>query len=447
MNVIEQIRPVRRPPALLELPEATARRLRRLIGRAALAVAVGCGVVLAVDSASHSSLYVAGSQHAFPGWVSGPLAIFPGSTLTGGTYSLLTLGMLVAYLVTIACSNSIGLRPAVIALGILHAVFLLTPPLASTDIWNYIGYGHLGALHGLNPYEHAPIAARHDAALQWVTWPTLKTPYGPLFTILTYAVAPLGVAGGLWTLKALLTAAAVGCLALVWRLARRLGLDPVPAMLLVGLSPAWLIWTVGGAHNDVLMVLVALAGIALWLAGRDLAATFAIVIAAGIKAPAILLLPFVVICARDRRRAIAGAAAGAITVALASLLAFGSVSPLAAFQEQNNFHTNRSVIGEVFRLFSSPLATPDAQRPATIALIAAVAALIVWVHRTRAGVIAAAGWATAALLVTLLWEFPWYVSMLLPLAALAADRRLRIAALAITVVLLAAYVPPYLFIT
>ena len=51
------------------------------------------------------------------------------------------------------------------------------------------------------------------------------------------------------------------------------------------------------------------------------------------------------------------------------------------------------------------------------------------------------GWATAALLASLVWEFPWYLVWLLPIAALVRGWALRIAALFISLVLLWGYTP------
>ncbi len=446
MNVLEQIES-RGPVPGLALPRDSAARLGRIAAVTALGALIVAAVIIAVDSAAAPSDVVSGSLRQFPGFVAGPLRFLPGSRLTPGTYSELTYAMTLAYLVVLLCSRWIGVRAAVAAVVLLHVVFALTPPLASTDIWNYIGYAHLGALHGLSPYQHVPAAARQDPAFRWVTWPSYKTPYGPLFTVLSYATAPLGVAGGLWVLKVTLAAAGLGCLRLVWLCARSLGLDPVPALLLVGLSPAWLIWTIGGNHNDVLMLIVALGGLAAWLRGRDLAAGVLIVLAAGIKMPAILLLPFLVLRARNPRRMLLGALGGAVGTAVISLVAFGSLEPITAFQSQNNFHSNRSILGQLFRLFNQGHATPDAQWPAAVLLVLAVVALFVWTWRGRANPLVAAGWAIAGLLVSMLWEFPWYVTWLLPLAALVTDRRLKAAALALSVMLLLVYVTPSLVLT
>jgi len=66
-----------------------------------------------------------------------------------------------------------------------------------------------------------------------------------------------------------------------------------------------------------------------------------------------------------------------------------------------------------------------------LAFVAAFAGLALWLLiRTWLGTIgpvAAAGWATLALLVCTAWLVPWYIVWLLPLAALSGDRRLMIA--------------------
>lgn len=446
MNVVDQIASPR-STRQIALPRLRDRGLGEIGAVVALTAVVVTATILALDSAASPSQFVSGSWIAFPGWVSGPLRFLGGSKLSGGTYSELTYAMCLAYLAVLACSRWISLRATVITLVFTHLVYLLAPPLSLTDIWNYIDYSHLGVLHGLSPYNHLPTAASTDPAFQWVTWPKYPTPYGPLFTALTYAIAPLGVAGGLWTLKVFFVAAAGGVLWLVWHCARRLGIDPVPALLLVGLSPVWLVWTVGGFHNDVLMLLFGLAGLALWLDGRDLSAAFLIVLGAAVKMPVVLLLPFLFLRARDRVRFAAGAVAGVAGVAVVSLVAFGSLSPLGAFQRQNGFESNRSIIGQVFRLFSSPLATPDARTPAALLAVLAVLVLMVLVWRYGLSPLIAAGWATVALLIVLLWEFPWYVAWLLPIAALARSRRLKAVSLILSVLMLVIYVAPTLALT
>jgi hypothetical protein len=52
-----------------------------------------------------------------------------------------------------------------------------------------------------------------------------------------------------------------------------------------------------------------------------------------------------------------------------------------------------------------------------------------------------AGWATLALLIASAWLVPWYALWLLPLAALAADRRLELATAALCAWMLVIAVP------
>jgi hypothetical protein len=59
----------------------------------------------------------------------------------------------------------------------------------------------------------------------------------------------------------------------------------------------------------------------------------------------------------------------------------------------------------------------------------------------REDAIAACGWASATLLVTLSWVLPWYVVWVLPLAALSTSRRLRVFVAVIGVYLIVAWAP------
>ena len=102
-------------------------------------------------------------------------------------------------------------RWAIAAIVAVHAIFFLAPPLALTDIFNYINYGRMEVVHHLNPYTTIPVLEPHnDPSYTLSNWHQLLSPYGPLFTILTFAVVPLGVAASFWTLKGLLAAPSLG---------------------------------------------------------------------------------------------------------------------------------------------------------------------------------------------------------------------------------------------
>ena len=120
----------------------------------------------------------------------------------------------------------------------VHAVFFLAPPMALTDVFNYINYGRMEIVHHLNPYTTIPILEPHnDPTYALSNWHELLSPYGPLFTLLTFALVPLGVAGSFWAIKAILVATSLGTILLVWRCAQMLDRDPAARSSLVGSEP------------------------------------------------------------------------------------------------------------------------------------------------------------------------------------------------------------------
>ena len=66
----------------------------------------------------------------------------------------------------------------------------------------------------------------------------------------------------------------------------------------LGLNPVWLLWGVGGAHNDLLMLAALTAAATLALAGAHGRAGAALAAAVAVKASAGLALPFVLLKGR-----------------------------------------------------------------------------------------------------------------------------------------------------
>jgi high-affinity Fe2+/Pb2+ permease len=83
----------------------------------------------------------------------------------------------------------------------------------------------------------------------------------------------------------------------------------------------------------------------------------------------------------------------------------------------------------------------DAVRAVYAAAFAAVAAWTLWRTWRGADAIRMAGWATFAILLASAWLVPWYLLWLLPLAALADDRRLTIATIVLSGWVLAIAIP------
>ena len=180
----------------------------------------------------------------------------------------------------------------------------------------------------------------------------------------TYAIAPLGVPAMLWSLKTLVGLAGLGCVALVWKGARLQGRDPLAPALLVGLNPVWLVLTVGGAHNDLLMELFAVGGIVVWLTGRQAGGAATVVVGLATKISAAVVLPFMVLGSDRRLRVLIAAGATALALFALWLGVFGTGALRGfggAIGQQQQLFSQRSIpqqLGVLFDLGARPAGDP-----------------------------------------------------------------------------------------
>jgi hypothetical protein len=247
----------------------------QVLGALVLLVIVVCALMVVVLAADRPSLLSA-TTHAgyFPHWMAGPLGgLLPSLTRNSTTLKYLFTAALVvmyaSYVLGLKYVPLLRARWAIAAVVAVHAILFLAPPLALTDVFNYVNYGRMEVVHHLNPYTTIPILEPHsDPSYDLSNWHQLLSPYGPLFTLMTFLLVPLGVVASFWTIKAVLGLASLATIFLVWKCARLLGREPVAAIVLVGLNPIVLIWGLGGDHNDFLMVFCIVLGFYLLLLAR-----------------------------------------------------------------------------------------------------------------------------------------------------------------------------------
>jgi Glycosyltransferase family 87 len=414
-----------------------------LAGPVALAATVLGALLVVLFATAGPSVLVPQSTRVFPGWEAGPLHGLFGNLTHNGTalnlgLSVVLATMTLAYLVVLGSVRTLSMRLIVTCIVALHVILLMSPPLQLTDTFNYLGYARLGGLHHLNPYNHVIAQEMHDPVYRFATWYHLRSPYGPLFTVASYPLAllPLGVA--YWVLKSVTVLFSLGLIALVWKCARLLGRDPRFAVLLVALNPVYLMYAIGGFHNDFFMLVPSTAAIALLLARRDRSAGAMLMLAVAVKFTAIILLPFLLFAARPNQRRVrilVGAALAAVPLAIGYFAFFGLTLPNLV--DQSTLLTPWSAPNIVGLVLGVGGGTPGVLRLANVALVVAVALLL----RRRKDWLSGAGWSTVALVASLAWLVPWYVIWILPLAALGTSLRLRRAAVAMTVYLVFAFMP------
>jgi hypothetical protein len=499
---------VKRPQRIRASARAGSRETA--IGVCALLAIVLCGALLVVCSADRPSLLSATTHTGFfPRWMAGPLGgLLPGLTRSPTKLKYLFTGALVvmyaSYLLALKYVPLLRARWAIAAVLAVHVSFLLAPPLALTDVFNYVNYGRMEVVHHLNPYTTIPILEPHgDPSYYLSNWHQLLSPYGPLFTLMTFALVPLGVAASFWAIKAILGAVSLATILLVWKCARLLGRDPIAAIVLVGLNPIVLVWGLGGDHNDFLMVFCIVLGFYLllrsgaWVAGDqqqaegsyrhvadgemdghaagpqpaaaippldrpkdrggwrgsvltwlwplaplEIGAGTAFVAAAAIKASGAILIPVVLAALlRAPRRVVQ------MILGMVAAVAAVAAASLIAFglhvpdlSTQSRLVTSLSAPNLLGLALGSGGETEGLRVLLSVVLALTVLLCCVLAWR-RKDAITASGWVTVALLLTLGWVLPWYVLWVLPLAALSGSRRLRTTALVLGVYLIIAWAP------
>jgi hypothetical protein len=431
-------------------PLALAASGDRANRRWALALAGACALLLLAATAEivldgalgHSPLIP--KSPGIAGWLSGigerlGYRVFLVALLVfAGAYAGLLALVSRAALVRLSPRWAIGLVAG------LHLIVFAGPILLSTDVFSYIAYARMGVEHGLNPYLHGASSIVGDPVYRYVgkSWKHVPTAYGPVYTLISYPLAPLGLKGALWGMKVMALLASFGTLVLTWRCARMRGLDPVFALLAVGANPLYVIYGLGGAHNDLLMTLLMMAAVALTLAGRESWAGASVVAGALVKATGAVLLPFMVI-SRRRLAPILGAALAALVGALAAYVAFGvhGVDVVAALNRDAALVSTDSFPTEVAHLFGKPGVFPIDHMLLKVVL-AAILLYLMWLTWRGYDWVAASGWALLAIAVTSTWLLAWYTLWSLPLAVVTRDRRLLWTTLAVQALFIAHQTSP-----
>jgi alpha-1,6-mannosyltransferase len=335
---------------------------------------------------------------------------------------------------------------AVVGTSILLAVVAVAlPPLHSRDVYLYGMQGRVLAVHGANPYVHEPGDFADDPMLDEVSppWHDDASYYGPAFTVVEAGVA--AVAGpsplAVRLLFQLLAAGAVlGALALLHRAGVEAG-----GLVLVGLNPITVVKGINEGHVDVLLGLVLLAAV-LAARQRPLAGAALVGLAGLIKSFALVAvvgLAAWLLLRRGRRPAVAAGAISTALVGIGYLLAGGpvAVEPLreAGLQQSRTSLWARPRLLLTESWVAQGRDGSDAGRAARqlVAVLALVTVAVVLVAlvvvilrradaRTAPDPALAVAGAFVAYLVASVYVPAWYVTAVLPVAAVCWRSRLAV---------------------
>ncbi|WP_329162924.1 polyprenol phosphomannose-dependent alpha 1,6 mannosyltransferase MptB [Streptomyces anulatus] len=328
-------------------------------------------------------------------------------------------------------------RETLVTLAWWTAPVLLAPPLYSADVYSYIAQGAM-VLEGHDVYTVGPSAldpggiGGDAAASVGNHWRDTPAPYGPLFLLLSAAVA--WITGGtiVPAVLAMRIVALVSLVLIVWslrRLAREHGRSESRALWLGALNPLLLIHVVGGVHNDGLMIGLMLAGLVLALRGRWIAGSALVGLAMMVKSPAAVALLFIGVLVHAsatgpqwRRWAKGLLAPGLVACAVAGGATLISGTGFGWLHTQGvaaNIHTALSVtsdiglgLGELAHLLLGVDAEPVKAVVQTLGLAAALGVIVVLARRAMRGSMTPAHALGLSLLVLVALSpmvQPWYL--------------------------------------
>ncbi|MBF6547475.1 alpha-(1-_6)-mannopyranosyltransferase A [Nocardia brasiliensis] len=194
--------------------------------------------------------------------------------------------------------------------GIWITPLLFAVPMFSQDVYSYLAQGAL-LRDGFDPYVDGPVK-NPGVLLDNVSpvWKNTTAPYGPIFLLLGRGITSItgeNVVAGTIAMRLVMLP---GLALMMWAvpyLTKHLGGKPTVALWLAVLNPLVLIHLFGGVHNEMLMVGLMCAAIALVLERHHVAGIVVLAIGVAIKATAGVALPFLVwiwmLHERERRAA------------------------------------------------------------------------------------------------------------------------------------------------
>jgi len=335
-------------------------------------------------------------------------------------------------------------RPLVYGFFAAFSLWLLfLPPLLSQDTFSYIFYGKALAVHGKNPLVAVPASFPRDPVVQYIGWKHTVSVYGPLsnyISSLLVIISGKSVTSNVIAFKLLNFGFLLGSLFLLEDLAGKLlGERGGLALLIVAWNPLVIIHFSGSVHHDTIMIFLILLGLLLYKKEYPVLAILFIVLAAMVKAIALLVLvPVLVLFLRENARRTLSQYLAAIAVLVAVPLAMylplwsgitRNVNQVLSMGEKSSISSIPSILGTVIRVsvrwLGGPANTTAGHSTVRVLLLLffLAAFLVLCFHvRDYHSLIFACG--AIALLNTLAAPYlmPWYIGLALFLMVLSGSR-------------------------
>ena len=328
---------------------------------------------------------------------------------------------------------------------VVAAIALAICPLNSSDIFAYIQLGRIMAVYHSNPYVMT-YAGIHDPYSPYA-WSPAPMPYGPV------ALPPFYIAGLASTLHPF---AGVYLLKLIWYLVHACTMyvmarllegrpDGARSLFLFGFNPLLLIEILANGHNDVLVVFGVAAALLAVSRQRFAMGIFLATLPMLVKLTAGVLLAAITAYSIRRRGLVMGVQAAVLLIVLGLALrvcCFGNFQQMTVLFGGMPASWNPNSLYHLRTLLTSRTSSTwviVAVRTAAIALMAAFCGWRLTRVRTFEGIARETVYVMLPLFIAYVF-WPWYVTWLVPLAAIAPTTPAALIVLAYTATSFVVYV-------
>lgn len=257
-------------------------------------------------------------------WPAESAQFLPGSWIF---FALLAVFLSVLYILELIDNKPEKLKYILFWVFILGLGAIFVYPLGAKDIFNYVSFARLHAFYGLNPHIATVSDINNylnDPFLKNMFHITCVSPYGPLWTWLSYGI--YYIVAGFGLVPFIISFKVIGLLIhllitlIVFKVAETLAVGSGSrAAIIYGMNPLAIFELVANAHNDGPAILLLLLSLYLFLNKRTLNGLIALGVAVSFKFTAMLTVPFFIL-RTAKERGTYFAVLGAVLVAFTSAL-------------------------------------------------------------------------------------------------------------------------------
>ncbi len=176
----------------------------------------------------------------------------------------------------------------------------------SYDLFNYMFDARIFTVHSENPYLYKALDYPSDPWINFMRWTHRTYPYGPVWLVLTVPLSFIGMQFFLPTLflyKALMAISFLGTTYFIGKILEKISpANKLFGMALFALNPLVLIESLVSAHNDIVMIFLAVTALYYLLSNKYVRAFLLLFLSFGIKFATIVLLPVFLLVVIQRIR-------------------------------------------------------------------------------------------------------------------------------------------------